>query len=90
MVEKVLITGAAGLVGGILRRHWGNRFPLRLADCRPIAALADHEEFASFDMTNSEDCRRACEGVHTVVHLAADPSSENFRLAAAAQPRRTL
>ena len=78
MVEKVLITGAAGLVDGILRRHWGNRFPLRLADCRPIAALAAHEEFAPFDMTDPEDCRRICEGVPTVVHLAADPSSENF------------
>ncbi len=32
--KNVIITGAAGLVGTILRQHWGNRYALRLADAR--------------------------------------------------------
>ncbi len=75
---KVLITGAAGLVGTILRRHWGDRYRLRLADVRPVEELAAHEEYCAFDMTREDECRRACQGVDTVVHLAADPGSEDF------------
>jgi len=76
--DRILITGAAGLVGGILRAHWAESFPLRLADIRPAADLRPHEEFTLFDMTDSDDCRRVCQDIHTVVHLAADPSSEEF------------
>ena len=75
---KVLITGAAGLVGTTLRTHWGDRFLLRLGDIKTVENLANHEEFFSFDMTILENCQRACDGIHTVVHLAADPSSEEF------------
>jgi nucleoside-diphosphate-sugar epimerase len=35
---KVLLTGATGRVGGILREHWGDRYQLRLADVRPLGA----------------------------------------------------
>ena len=36
---KVLLTGATGRVGGILRAHWGpDRYQLRLADVRPLGA----------------------------------------------------
>jgi len=35
---NVLLTGATGRVGGILREHWGDRYNLRLADVRPIGA----------------------------------------------------
>jgi len=33
--KNVIITGAAGLVGTILRQHWGDRYALRLTDIRP-------------------------------------------------------
>ena len=33
---KVLLTGATGRVGSILRREWGDRFELRLADIREL------------------------------------------------------
>ena len=62
----------------MLRSQWRERFPLRLGDIRPVADLKAHEEFTPFDMTDSDDCARVCQGIHTVVHLAADPSSEEF------------
>ena len=75
MAEKrtVLITGAAGLFGGILREHWGDRYNLHLSDVRPVADLAAHEEFVAADIVAPEQLLQACEGVHTVVHLAAYP-----------------
>ena len=72
--KKVLITGAAGLVGGILRQAWGDRYSLRLADIQPVENLAAHEEFVAMDIAQYDEFLAACEGVDTVVHLAADRS----------------
>lgn len=74
----ILLTGAAGLVGSMLRHHWGDRFRLRLADIRPIKDLRPNEEYASFDVTEYAQFVRVCQGIHTVVHLAADAGSEDF------------
>ena len=71
--RTVLITGAAGLFGRILRAHWGDRYQLRLSDVRAIEDLAPHEEFIAADIVQYEQLRLACEGVHTLVHLAAYP-----------------
>ena len=35
--------------------------------------LRDHESFVPLDTSDLASFRSACEGVHTVVHLAADP-----------------
>ena len=74
--RKVLLTGAAGRVGSILRAHWGDRYGLRLADARPIEDLASHESFVQFDIAELDAFRAGCEGIDTVVHLAADPSTQ--------------
>ena len=71
---KVLVTGAAGLVGGHLRTHWGDRYMLRLADIAPVEDLAAHEEFVEMDITDYDAFLAVCQGVDAVVHLAADPS----------------
>ena len=71
--RTVLITGAAGLFGRILRTHWSDRYQLRLSDIRAIEDLAPHEEFIAADIVQYEQLRLACEGVHTLVHLAAYP-----------------
>ena len=72
--KKILITGAAGLVGGILRAHWDDRYALRLTDIQPVADLAAHEEFVAMDITRYDEFLAACQDVDTVVHLAADRS----------------
>ena len=73
---KVLVTGAAGLVGGHLRQHWGDRYELRLADIRPVVDLAAHEEFVEMDIAEYDAFLAACQGMDAVVHLAADPSMD--------------
>ena len=87
-MEVVLLTGAAGQVGSILRQHWGARYRLKLADLpqptaptggRPRADLraglrGPHESVCEFDCADAAAFRRECEGVDCVVHLAADPS----------------
>ena len=70
---KVLITGAAGLFGGIVREHWGSRYALRLADIRPVENLALQEEYVETDIVAYESMRAACQGIDVVVHLAAYP-----------------
>ena len=74
--RHVLITGSAGRVASILRQHWGDRYRLRLADVRLVEDLALHEEYVELDITDLEAFTAACEGIHTVLHLAADPSPQ--------------
>lgn len=72
--RTVLLTGAAGRVGGILRQHWGDRYELRLTDVRHVEHLAAHETFQRLDIVDLDAFTEACRGADTVVHLAADPS----------------
>jgi nucleoside-diphosphate-sugar epimerase len=71
--KAVLITGAAGMLGQILRRHLEGRHPLRLLDIDPrgdesiVAA-----DLSRWDMGWVERFR----GVEVVVHLAADPVAQ--------------
>jgi UDP-glucose 4-epimerase len=74
--KNVLITGAAGLVGGYLRRYWGDRYELRLSDIKPVEGLQAHEEFVEMDITQYDEFLAACQGMDAVVHLAADPSMQ--------------
>ena len=69
---KVLLTGAAGFVGQMLRDRWGDRFDLRLADIRAIDDAAF--ESVELDIADYDAMRSACRDIETVVHLAADPS----------------
>ncbi|MGA1195930.1 MAG: NAD-dependent epimerase/dehydratase family protein [Candidatus Latescibacterota bacterium] len=83
MSEKkhILITGGAGFVAGMLREHWGNTYNLRLADINPVENLSAHETFVKLDITKLDEFRSACEGIHTVIHLAADrsPSADFYK-----------
>jgi len=67
--KKILITGAAGDVGGHLRRELAGRYALRLSDIRPVADLAPGEEFIRGDCASLRDMLKATKGVEAVVHL---------------------
>ena len=72
--RRVLITGAAGDVSGILRHHWDHdRYALRQADIVDVPDPGDHETL-HMDITDLDAFRAACEGSDTVIHLAADRS----------------
>jgi NAD+ dependent glucose-6-phosphate dehydrogenase len=70
--RTILITGASGNLGSKLRQHLHGRYPLRLVD---MHAKGDPEilqaDLSLWDATWVE----AFHGVHTVVHLAADPGA---------------
>ena len=68
-MKKILITGAAGDVGGHLRRELAGRYALRLSDIRPIKNLAEGEEFIRGDCARLRDMLRVTRGVDAVVHL---------------------
>lgn len=72
MTRTILITGAAGNIGGKLRRHLEQRgYPLRLIDYGPQADPAiQSADLAEWD----EAWARSFEGVDTVLHLAGEPS----------------
>ena len=71
--RRVLITGAAGRIGTAFRQAWGDRYDFRLVDRKPVDDPAGHEAYAA-DLVELDAARRACEGIDTVLHLAADPS----------------
>jgi uronate dehydrogenase len=71
---KVLITGAAGRIGTVLRR--GLAHELRLTDIEEPAG-AEHE-FVRADLTDAGAVDRAVGGVDAVVHLGAVPDEAAF------------
>ncbi len=73
--KRVLITGAAGKLGPILRRGLAAHFDLRLTDVVPIA---DASDMVVGDMNDPAVLDRAMAGVDAVVHLAAQSWGGDF------------
>jgi uronate dehydrogenase len=65
----VLVTGAAGGVGGHLRRELAGKYDLRLSDVRPIRDLARGERFTKANIARLPDMLRITKGVDAVIHL---------------------
>ena len=75
----VLITGAAGQIGSLLREAWRGQLPaVRLIDRRDLAEAAAGEEVVELDLADFPRLRGASEGADVVVHLAAIPSEDEF------------
>jgi nucleoside-diphosphate-sugar epimerase len=71
---KVLLTGAAGRIGSFLTEHLAGRYDFVLADLR--APTETHGfPFVQADIADLEAMRALSQGIDTVVHLAADPST---------------
>ena len=69
--KKVLITGGAGLIGGILNDRLGDRYELSSLDLKEAEGVPSH--VASLD--DLDAMQPAFAGVDSVVHLAADRSA---------------
>ena len=69
----ILVTGPFGRVGSGLRRHWGDRYRLRLFDLQPAGDLAPHEQPVTGSITDA-----AAEGCRAIVHLAATSDEADF------------
>ena len=71
--RRVLITGAAGRIGTAFRQCYGDQYDLRLVDLKPVDEPGSHEAQIA-DLVDLAEAITACEGIDTVIHLAADPS----------------
>jgi uronate dehydrogenase len=71
---RVLITGAAGRIGTVLRAGLRDEFELRLTD----VAEVDDPAFVAADLTDAAAVDRAVDGVDAIVHLGATPDEAPF------------
>jgi uronate dehydrogenase len=79
LAPRVLLTGAAGGIGSVLREAWRGGFAtLRLVDVRELGPAAAGEELVQFDLTDFTRLRSAVEGIDVVVHLAAISTEDLF------------
>ena len=75
--RKVLVTGAAGRIGSYFAEHSHDRYDLRLhdlPDAEGLDRLRSFGEVVTGELGDLDFLKRACEGMDTVVHLAANPS----------------
>ncbi|MFJ4246682.1 NAD-dependent epimerase/dehydratase family protein [Pseudomonas sp. NPDC089741] len=73
--RKILVTGAAGKIGNAFWMAYGDELDLRLADVDD-SRFPDSLESCTLDITDLPGCLAACEGIDTVIHLAADPNPD--------------
>jgi nucleoside-diphosphate-sugar epimerase len=71
--KKVLITGASGLIGRILRERLGDKYEFSGLSRRPTPGI----RFVQADIANLDAIRPAFAGQDTVVHLAAYTGTES-------------
>jgi NAD dependent epimerase/dehydratase family len=79
-MHRLLITGAAGTVGTILRNGLRGRLPvLRLLDVAPLGAAQQGEELVSADIRDLAAMVEATADVDAVIHLAGIPDEDSFQ-----------
>ncbi len=71
-MTKILLTGAAGIVGKALRPILAEKYPsIVLADLVEITDLSSNETFVQGDITDLSFVKKLVQGVSGIVHLAA-------------------
>jgi uronate dehydrogenase len=69
-MKRILMTGAAGGVGGMLRPLLRKTYPdMRLSDRITPAALGANEPFMAADLTNMSEVEKVCEGIDGILHF---------------------
>ena len=67
--QRILITGAAGLVGSALRRYLRDRYDFRLLFHRNVPEVEPGDQVVVADVANLECMIEAGDGVDAIVHL---------------------
>ncbi|MGI9389566.1 MAG: NAD-dependent epimerase/dehydratase family protein [Boseongicola sp.] len=76
---NLLITGAAGVLGKVLRSYASNfAARVRITDMAPLDDLEPHEEAITGDLAEREFVASLTKDVDAVVHLAAVTSEQSF------------
>lgn len=77
--EKILVTGAAGYLGRLVRASLRGRVPhVRLTDIAPMDPAVGGEELYPCDLADAVGIARALEGVDAVVHLGASLNVDDW------------
>jgi len=77
---RILITGAAGRLGSILRQGLRSRFgALRLLDLAPLGTAQPGEELHTADIRDLAAMTAAAADADAVVHLAGIPDEDSFQ-----------
>lgn len=81
--KLIVITGAGGFIGGALARYFHDRgfTRIRAVDKKPLPfwyQIVPDVESLCLDLSEAENCRRACEGAVEVYNLAADMGGMGF------------
>jgi uronate dehydrogenase len=70
IMQRVLITGAAGAIGTVLRTALRGSYPaLRLTDIAPLGECGEGEELVQANVEDLGACEKLMQGVDCVVHL---------------------
>lgn len=72
-IRTILITGAAGYLGSVLRAGLRDRYRLRLTDRVPLSSpLVASEEFSQGELSDMGALDEVMRGAHVVVHLGGN------------------
>jgi nucleoside-diphosphate-sugar epimerase len=77
--RRVLVTGAAGNIGSYFAEHSRHRYEMRLmvrqADNRgEVDRIREFGDVVTAELSDLERMKEICQGIDTVLHLAANPS----------------
>lgn len=85
MTQTVMLTGADGQVGRMLRPLLLKRYgSLVLSDRAPVEELAEGESFRQADLGDPAAMRAACEGVDGIIHLGGQSVEDDWETVDAA------
>ena len=78
-MKRVLITGAAGAIGAVLRQGLAGRYPiLRLSDRNDLGTAAVGEELALADLQDLAAVSNAAKDCDAIVHLGGIPEEADW------------
>lgn len=78
-IERILITGAAGRLGSVLRAALRGAYPLvRLSDRAEMAPAGPGEEVARCELADAAGVAALCDGIDAVVHLGGQPHEADW------------